>query len=775
MLFSARQLAAIAPTLLSAFIGTGCVADAPHPSKAVLDAIRSAKPSTAPTRPSGFAGAPFMGWTTWNLEDVHRKEYTITWMNAASTRAQADIMHKVLQPYGYTYINVDSGWCGGFDNYGRPITDLKRYPGGMAALAKYVHHYGQKLGIYWIPGIQHSQYDANPPIYGTHYHIRDIVARPFRAANAFGDWHMKIDFTKPGAQEYIDSVVKLWASWGIDYLKIDGVGPGSDSEIDSRPDIAAYHKAIAKCGRPIWLELSWRLDPRYASFWEKYSNGRRVNDDVDSLTSHISGWSQVLLRFVEAPQWTEAAGPTKGWNDFDTAPIGDGELDGLTDDERRTVMTFWSIECAPLLIGDDLFKLDKFGIEILTNPEVIAIDQAGRPAVQMAGGDRQVWRVDNGDGTITIGLFNLNDKTASVSADLGYLGYSGPQPIRDLWCHKNLGTFSGSFSAVLAPHACRLVRIGTPGSRRKSPGANTRTAAFERESTVIPAAVSGLRTNAGSTSIKLSWTPTTGASRYVVWRSTSMQAGYRALASDIRTAHYEDRTVVDGTPYFYQVTAVGPGGESARSAPATAVPGRSNVISVDFCGSSVPMDVDETAGAVPAIHWNIGSARTGDLALIDGAGNASGASLTYFAGGSYTMSTADQPGNIRMMRSYLETYGHDTSTVKVVSLPAEFTRNGYDVYVYCDGGNGNSTRSGRYTIGASTILATDTPGSDFHGAFSGLTSTGEVVNASKGVNFVEFKNLKDSSFTLLATPVSSTDEYLRAPINGIQIVAHDRN
>ena len=720
-----------------------------------------------------------MGWTTWNLEDVHRSEYTITWLNAANTRKQADILHKTLQPYGYNYVNVDSGWCGSFDKYGRPITDEKRFPGGMAALAKYVHHYGQKLGIYWIPGIQHSQWDANPPIYGTKYHIRDIVAQPIGAANAFGEWHNKIDFSKPGAQEYIDSVINLWASWGIEYLKMDGVGPGSDSDVDSRDNIAAYSKAIKKCGRPIWFELSWRLDHKYVDFWQKNSNGWRVNDDVDSLTHNISGWSQIQIRFAEAPQWSEDAGPGKGWNDFDAAPIGDGELDGLTDDERRTCMTLWAIECSPLFIGDDLSKLDSFGIKLLTNREVIAVNQAGRPAIQMVGGSHQVWRADNGDGTITVALFNLGKNTANVSVDLDFLGYSGNQPVHDLWSHASLGMAHGSFGADLAPHACRLVRIGSPSTH--SSVASTRSAANQRTTgTVSPLAPGGLKTDTGSAIVRLAWTPTAGAHHYIVWRSLSSHSGYRVVDANVPSAEYTDRSIVNGTPYYYQITAVGAGGDSPRSAPAGVLPtdtGHSNVISLDFAGGASTMDIDEVAGVVPAMHWNAGFARTGDIPLIDASGNDTGAELTFVAGGSYLTDIPDQPGNDRMMSGYLETYAHDTTTVSVSNLPDWFTQNGYDVYVYSDGGNGKSVRVSKFSIDSTSIVATDSAGSDFHGAFVPAPPSGATLasnETSSGANYVQFKGLTKRNFTLQATPVSSTDEYLRAPINGIQLVARTK-
>jgi len=633
---------------------------------------------------SNVAAKPYMGWTSWNLEALNGAAYGPDWQTAANMRAQSDLMHKLLQPYGYNYINVDSGWSYGYDRYGRPTPDLKKFPGGVAALAKYVHRYGEKLGIYWVPGVQRNVYNSNPAIYGTRYHIRDIVAKPFADGNAFGgNWHLKIDFRKPGAQEYIDSVVRLMASWGVDYLKLDGVGPGSDSAVDDRADVEAYANAIKKCGRPIWLELSWRLDHRYAGVWKQYADGRRVNDDVASIDTHFSDWAHVQVRFAEAPAWTADAGPGKGWNDFDAACVGDGSIDGLTDDERRTVMSFWAIECAPLYIGDDLSHLDAFGRELLTNREVIALDQAGLPAVQMVGGAQQVWRTDNGDGTVTVDLVNLGADTVTATANLGFLGFSGPQPVHDLWTHKDLGTYRGLYTTVLGPHASKLIRIG----RGREKGAVRKEARGTEEGEALSA--------------------------------------------------------VDGI----------------RPIPS----GHAGVISVDFNGGAIPMDTDEIAGVVPATHWNCGTARTGDLDLFDSSGNNTGARLIYVAGGTYLGSIPDRPGNDRMMCGYLETYGHDTTTLTVTSLPRSVTRHGYDVYVYCKGANGASTRVARYTVGPTSLIGTNTANSDFDGTFKSGPAGDD--------DYVEFRDLTAGSFTLKATPVSSTDQYLRASINGIQIVA----
>ncbi|BDI30095.1 hypothetical protein CCAX7_21460 [Capsulimonas corticalis] len=732
--------------LLSSLAVCGCCGNLSAAPKPPLAAIHSGG--------DALARAPYMGWTTWNLQDVHLPQYNNKhWLNATNVRAQADLMHRLLQPHGYDYVNIDSGWAGPYDMYGRPLPDLKKFPGGIAALARDFHKRGQKIGIYWIPGVQRSVYENNPPIYGTKYHVRDIVAQPPVAGNAFGDWHMKIDFHKPGAQEFIDSITRLFASWGIDYLKLDGVGPGSDSEVDSRDDVRAYSEGLRKTGRPIWLEVSWRLDHQHAAFWQKYAQGRRINDDIDSLTPKITGWSQIMKRFQEAPLWSEDAGPGKGWNDFDSLPIGNGSMDGLTESERRLVMTFWAINCAPLYNGDDLSKLDSFGLKLLTNDEVIALDQAAHPAVPMVGGAHQVWRADNGDGSYTVALLNLGAEPATVAADWSFLGLASVQPVRDLWSYTDLGPQRNKFQAMLPPHSARLIRVGRPSA------VSQRT----------PLAISGLKASSRYGGVQLSWNASASASRYIVRRSRSAHSGFQVLNARVTQTGYLDRPAADSAPYYYQIAAANGAGASAMSQPVGAAPAREEhdrVISIDFTGDAIAMDQDEVAGVVPAMHWNTAPCRYGGLPLVDSAGYSSGAWVQYDAGGTFATPIPDTAGGNRMMRGYLETYGHDTTKITVSLLPPLLAKYGYDVYVYCDGGNIAATRTGKFTIGDQSVEVTDNAGSFYSGAYAPASAS--------GANYVKFSVAKGDTFTLLATPVSSTDENLRAPINGIQIVPHAR-
>jgi hypothetical protein len=310
-------------------------------------------------------------------------------------------------------------------------------------------------------------WNANYPILGSLYTIQDIVL-PNTPGNAFSygqsnPWHKKIDFTQPGAQAYINSVVDLFASWGVDFIKLDGVTPGSDHNdlnIDNRPDVMAWSQAIAQAGRPMWLTVSWALDHDYLSTWQTYSNARRIDDDVECYCSTLTTWTSVSRRFTDLATWQMDSGPALGWNDLDSLEVGNGSQDGLSDDERQSVISLWAIANAPMYLGDDLTKLDSFGLQLLTNDKVIAVDQSGVPGIQISSGNNPVWASSKlKDGTYNIALFNLNSTSSSTSVIWTSLGFSGSADVFDLWSNEDLGNFPDSYTAVLNAHASQLLKV----------------------------------------------------------------------------------------------------------------------------------------------------------------------------------------------------------------------------------------------------------------------------------------------------------------------------
>lgn len=409
---------------------------------------------------------PYLGWSSWSLQATKYPGYGGQgWLTAQHVKEQSDAMAAKLQSHGYKYVNMDSGWRGGWDEFGLPTAHKERFPDGIKDVADYVHAKGQKFGIYYVPGIDDDLLALNPPIKNTLYHIRDIVFTPRRLANGWGGGNA-IDFSKPGSQQYIQSIADQFASWGIDFLKFDGVTPGSDQRnptIDARPDVAAWKRALKKTGRPIWLTISWNVDLFDNKFWRKNSNAIRTGSDVESYDEWLTHWPQITWRFAAARRSWMLAGRGRGWNDLDSLLVGNGAMSGLTPEERRTTVTLWAIQCSPLYCGDDLTKLDLFANQLLTNDEVIAVQQAGIVASPVNDDlQKQIWSIKNRDGSRTVAFFNLGDQAQTLSVTWKQLGLRGPQSIRDLWTHSDLGQRSDKLEIQLPFHGSCLLSLKAP-------------------------------------------------------------------------------------------------------------------------------------------------------------------------------------------------------------------------------------------------------------------------------------------------------------------------
>lgn len=447
--------------------------------------VFAAMPPAANGQVNGVGQRPYLGWSTFSEQTINS-----SFLTQANIQMESDALRASgLQRHGFDYINIDSGWQGSFDAYGRPIPNSTTFP-DIAALVAHIHQNGQKAGIYWIPGVEYPAVAANSPILGTPYHIQDILVVPYTAGNAFGapgtsPYHYKIDFSKPGAQEYMNSVVALFASWGIDLIKLDGVTPGSDSNglaIDNRADVAAWSKAIAASGRPIWLTISWDLDEDYLGVWQQYANARRINQDVEceSRCGTLTNWPRIYERFRDLPGWENVTSPALGWNDLDSLDIGDGALDGLTNDEKRSAVTLWALANAPMYLGGDLTQLDSFGKQLLSNDQVLAIDQSGKPAKQVLGGDVPVWVTNLGNNNYIVALFNTAGTPISYTLPWDELGFANAADVRDLWLQRDLGRMQHSFATALPGHGVRLLWVAAQGQVPPSPSTS-----YEAESALL--------------------------------------------------------------------------------------------------------------------------------------------------------------------------------------------------------------------------------------------------------------------------------------------------
>jgi alpha-galactosidase len=379
----------------------------------VLGWLVSSFPAQQPAKP---ASTPPMGWNSWNHFNKQ--------IDDATVRAQADAMvASGMRDAGYVYINIDDTWEGERDAQGF-IHANSKFP-DMKALADYVHSKGLKLGIYSSPG-------------------------PKTCAKYEGSYgHEEQD-----AQTY--------AEWGIDYLKYDLCGlrdimkEAPSAEAARKIMFDAYtkmHNALLKTGRPIVYSLCQYGNDAVWKWGDSVGgNAWRTTGDIKDRYSSMAeiGFSQAGL--------AKYAGPGH-WNDPDMLEVGNG---GMTTDEYRTHMSLWAILAAPLLAGNDLTKMTSEAVSLLTNRNVIAIDQdpAGIQGDRVsAEGPTEVWARPLADGSKAVGLFNRHPHPLEVRVDFRQLGFDGAVHVRDEWTGDNLGTKQGEYQTRVPGHGVVLLRV----------------------------------------------------------------------------------------------------------------------------------------------------------------------------------------------------------------------------------------------------------------------------------------------------------------------------
>lgn len=422
-------------------------------------ALAAATASHTPIQTLHATGGPApMGWSSWSFLRHHP--------TAAGIEAQARALKSSgLASLGYRYVNLDDYWmaCNGdgpeVDRYGRWIPDQAAFPSGIAGLARNVHALGLKFGLYVTPGIPANAVRQNTRIQGTAGTAVQIAETSVTEQN-YNCGHMYgINYAAPGAQAYIDSWAMEFASWGVDYLKLDGVGTWDI------PDIRAWSAALHRTGRPIILELSNSLAISDAALWSTLADGWRTGDDIECYTCEKNGssfpltdWRHVASRFDAVASWQPFGGPS-GWNDEDSIEIGNGARDGLTVPERRTVLSLWSLAGAPLILGTDLTHLTSVDKAMLENRAVIAIDQDRIAARRLIdSGDEQVFVKRQPGGTWYIGIFNTDMSAAQTfRVQLAQLGLRHSVRAADVWTGRSVGLVGGSYSATIAPGGVSLI------------------------------------------------------------------------------------------------------------------------------------------------------------------------------------------------------------------------------------------------------------------------------------------------------------------------------
>jgi alpha-galactosidase len=364
---------------------------------------------------NGLAKTPPMGWNSWNKFACNVSEKLIKEMADAMVTSG-------MRDAGYVYLVIDDCWQIDRDAQGNILPDPQRFPSGMKALADYVHSKGLKFGLYSDAGTLTCQ-------------------------------------KRPGSRGYEFQDARQYAAWGVDYLKYDWCSTGTQNAP------AAYsimRDALAKAGRPIVFSIcEWGTSKPW--LWAgSVGNLWRTTGDIQDCWDCKRDWGGMgVVHILDLQDGLESyAGPGR-WNDPDMLEVGNG---GMSTTEYRSHFSLWCILASPLMAGNDLRSMPREVAEILTNREVIAVDQ---DSLGMQGrrvkrnGELEVWAKQLADGGRAVVLFNRGQKAADISVSWTDIGYPPhlTAKVRDLWAHKDLGNLSEKFSAAVPSHGVVMVTI----------------------------------------------------------------------------------------------------------------------------------------------------------------------------------------------------------------------------------------------------------------------------------------------------------------------------
>jgi alpha-galactosidase len=364
---------------------------------------------------NGLAKTPPMGWNSWNKFGCNVSEKLIKEMADAMVTSG-------MRDAGYVYLVIDDCWQIDRDAQGNILPDAQRFPSGMKSLADYVHAKGLKFGIYSDAGTLTCQ-------------------------------------KRPGSRGYEFQDARQYAAWGVDYLKYDWC---STSTQNAQASYSIMRDALLKAGRPIVFSIcEWGTAKPW--LWAKdVGNLWRTTGDIQDCWDCKRDWGGMgVVHILDLQDGLESYAGPGHWNDPDMLEVGNG---GMTTTEYRAHFSLWCLLSAPLMAGNDLRSMPAEIKEILTNREVIALDQdplglQGRRVKRE--GDREVWAKQLADGGRAVVLFNRGPKTAELSVSWSDIGYPShlSAGVRDLWAGKDLGKLSGRFSAEVPSHGVTMVTI----------------------------------------------------------------------------------------------------------------------------------------------------------------------------------------------------------------------------------------------------------------------------------------------------------------------------
>lgn len=360
---------------------------------------------------------PAMGWASWNQFSIN--------INESIIEQTADAMvNSGLSKYGYTYINMDDGWFGGRDGNGNLKPNASKFPNGMKAVADYIHSKGLKAGIYS---------DAGNNTCGSVYNGDN---------NGIG-----VGFYGHEQQD----ANQYFINWGYDYIKVDWCG-GKNQGLDNKVQYQNIANAILNTGKPVLFSICcWA----YAGDW------LTTTGDMWRTTGDINASWDSFTSIADQNNYTYNVAGTGHFNDPDMIEVGRG----MSFEEDKSHFSLWCIMAAPLILGNDLRKMSTQTFQILTNNEVIAVDQdpaclQGYKIKNVNG--LEVWMKPLGSafsGQNAVMLFNRTGSASNITINMSDIGLSGNVEVRDLWQHSDKGIFNGSYTANVPSHGCVMLKI----------------------------------------------------------------------------------------------------------------------------------------------------------------------------------------------------------------------------------------------------------------------------------------------------------------------------
>lgn len=412
---------------------------------------------------------PPMGWNSWDCYGAA--------VNEAQVRANAEYMAEHLKEYGWEYVVVDIQWyqptagshayeafpklC--MDEYGRLMPAENRFPSakggkGFAPLAEYVHSLGLKFGIHIMRGMPRLAAHNNLPIFGTEYTAKDVAE-----GNSICFWNpdmygLKCETMEAGARAYYESIFKLYAEWGVDYVKVDDI---AREYPHCKREIELISESLRGCGRDMVLSLSPGPAPLdRAEHLKQYANMWRITDDF------WDDWKLLLAMFERAEKWCTHSGPGH-WPDADMLPVGalrqctdENGWTNFTEDELKTMMTLWCMMRSPLMIGGHMPKNDSFTEMLLTNKEVLDIQRTSHCAHQLSRDDNMIsWIAPRKDGKgVYIALFNISDKNRTLAWNASDWDCEEYTEATELWSHKEL-KYTGRLNVKVPKHGAIVLYL----------------------------------------------------------------------------------------------------------------------------------------------------------------------------------------------------------------------------------------------------------------------------------------------------------------------------